>query len=161
MSLKRALALIGTDPLYKDLCERLSKMSGDIEIIFDKLEGSKLGEHSYIKNKNSEKISIIAIDVYKTRLNPREQIHAILHETIHAATVNYLSDHKELSQKLKKYVDYIVDVNSDSLFYATMDTYGFENEREFIAEFFTNPMFRESLKYMEPMESKEFKSLFH
>ena len=159
------LTSIAKDPeykIYKDLCERLSKMSGDIEILFDRIDSDvTFGRHLYTKNKNSEKITKIIIDVYKTRLTPHEQIQTILHEIVHAATINYLVDHKELAQKLKKYVDYIVSANSNSLFYMLSDVYGFKNEREFIAEFFANPTFRESLKYMEPMEGGEFKSLFH
>lgn len=165
MSLKQALALIASDPkykLYKDLCERLSKMSGDIEIIFDKINGTASGTHHYAKNKNSEKISKITIDVYKTRLNPGEQIHAILHEIIHAATVNYLVDHKELTKKLEKYADYAwTSYMNSPLFGILGDEYGFTNGREFIAEFFTDPEFREVLKFIEPMHDESFKSLFH
>ena len=127
-------------------------MSGDIEIIFDKINGHASGTHRYAKNKDSKKITRIIIDVYKTRQNPGEQIHTILHEIVHAATVNYLVDHKELAQKLEEYAGYAYTSYTDSPFFGILgDAYGFTNGREFIAEFFTDPEFREILKFIEPM----------
>lgn len=82
----------------------------------------------------------------------------IIHEAVHYVTSRYIDEHPKIKAVLQGYVDYLreFDKKNKSKFLSLFDVYGFTNEQEFIAEFVSNPDFRELLKYIPAYDENKF-----
>ena len=134
------------DSFYKILANRLLQvgLTGDIGYS-EKLEtDSVLGATYALGNYNKDTDNVT---ISKTGLDRRKIEHTILHELIHAATVNSLPyalfslDEKSTEYKLNQLYDFLHDNHPDM-----SDHYGLKNHFELLAEGFTNPEFQSLLK---------------
>lgn len=147
----------------------LQKVSGDFSVIFrssnvenaDQNVAVTWGAHASDGNYyqyisiNQDNIDLFYIDPVKF----------FMHEAIHSVTVKLLKENDELSKQLLKYVEYVrqqlplgIGKTGDYLMFD--EYYGFKNEKEFIAEFFTNEDFQNELKHIKASDETTFKSFF-
>lgn len=82
----------------------------------------------------------------------------IIHEAVHYVTSRYIDEHPKIKAVLRGYVDYLnaYDNANKSRYFSMLDVYGLKNEHEFIAEFVSNPNFRELLKYIPAYDENKF-----
>ena len=130
---------------YKILANRLLKvgLTGDIGYS-EKIETENIFSESASGqyNKDTDNVTIS-----KTGLGRRNIEHVILHELIHAATINSLPntlfslDKKSTEYKLNQLYHFLHDNHPD-----ISDHYGLKSPFELLAEGFTNPDFQNLLK---------------
>lgn len=82
----------------------------------------------------------------------------IIHEAVHYVTSRYVDEHPRVNAVLQGYIDYLkqYDEIHKSNFFDNGDPNGFENSHEFLAEFVSNPEFRELLKHVPAYDEQEF-----
>lgn len=82
----------------------------------------------------------------------------IIHEATHYVTSRYLDEHPKIQAVLQGYVDYLNQYDNEhkSKFFSFYNIYGLKNAQEFLAEFVSNPDFRELLKYVPAYDETKF-----
>ena len=104
-------------------------------------------EDSYLKEKNpSGYISGENDIVIKKTGDSRFDLQTVLHEMIHLITLKELRENKQFSSKISKLLNYTKEAIEDLEF---STPYGLLNEKEFLAEAFSNPNFAHLLNTIE------------
>ena len=139
----QSLAKSATSKRVKQIARALAENTGDTKIelaneaaIKDK--GYDIGDRSDVAGLFDPKINTVILNS-----NMPLTIHALLHETTHAATINVLKNksHPATKQLNKLYED--VKPYLDT-------AYGAKNLNEFVAEAFSNPDFQHKLASINP-----------
>ena len=132
----RALAANTPDPEVREVAEKLAKVAGDTKIEIGK-DADFAGR--FTSDTNTIRLSDTTyFDGVDNIPNGGMNVHTLLHEMTHAATVATLAKPGHpLTRKLQK----IYDETKDH----APTAYGFTNLNEFVAETFTNPKFQRML----------------
>ena len=132
----RAVATSTSDPEVRAVAEKLAKVAGDTKIEIGK-DVSFAGR--FTRDTNTIQLSDTTyFDGADNIPNGGMNVHTLLHEMTHAATVATLAKNSHpLTRKLQK----IFDETKDHM----PTAYGFTNLNEFVAETFSNPEFQRML----------------
>lgn len=89
----------------------------------------------------------------------------IIHETAHAATLEYLNKNPTVKLIIQGYIEELlkfVEPNTRLInsHYYSSNIYGFQNAKEFVAEFIANPKFRDILKNIPSIDQDKFDNAF-
>lgn len=96
-------------------------------------------------------------------LDAGQKAKTILHELVHAGSLQILKNNPELQKALDEYTKEIANKVEEQLKkvgHPVGIPHAFADGREFIAEFFANEQFQQLLKETEPVNNKKFRSLF-
>jgi hypothetical protein len=154
-------------PIGKELIQKSRRLFGKTGARFKFVSDEdmkNLDTLMQIKNKTN------TIEISKNRIknhSPREIIKSILHEISHAQSIQAIKnpvtfEEREFSSLIKsqfnKYFNKQVDksVRKTGGYSKENQSYGFENELEFIAEIYSNPDFRQELKDLDSEHETSF-----
>ena len=133
----QALSMSSKDKRVTQIARALSKNTGTTKIELDNTAGIKKRGYD-TKGEEVAGLYDPAINTIILNSNLPLTVHALLHETTHAATINTL---KNKSHPLTKQMNKLYEDVKPYLGTA----YGTENLNEFVAEAFSNPKFQQEL----------------
>lgn len=113
----------------------------------------EIAEYSDIKEESNGIYNGNIIIAKDGRFKEGKSESVILHEIIHAFTVDFLKSDSSIVNDLRKIFEFAKLNNK-------FNQYGFDNINEFVAELFTNSSFIEELKTMPPINIQEYRNLF-
>lgn len=128
--------------IYNDVIDIiLSKMSGDTTVQLGGIFSDNNGQHKSVLGVTmSDKLdkSESKVILYLGNRDEFKLMNTIVHEAIHVVTLRYLQVNPQTAAVLRSYAKYLKSINSR--------WYGNTNEKEMIAEFFSNADYRAWLK---------------
>ena len=134
--MKKVQALAGDVPVhYVSRAELTRLMRADFSAPKD---GVPAGYYDHVTHQ-----ILINSDLY----HPEEIAHTIFHEAVHAATARMIDDNPGFKAQIRAIMDEGAYVNSLHMF--EDNRYAFTNEKEFVAEAFSNKTFREHLAHLD------------
>lgn len=143
------------EPFQKEMLERLSPLIGKNTklklAVFDDFNVADEFQRSFFDPKTN---TVFIAKSVTTPVNNQFLIREIIHEAVHAFTIEVLKNPRNAAevqfvQEMQQYFDRY------TTYYATLnDEYGLKNIEEFVAEFLSNPYFRQTLQDEELRRSK-------
>lgn len=128
--------------------------STELKVSFENInKPGRLGSTEVIVNEDGSEATHIVLNLANIK-NIQQLQRALVHESVHAMTHFLISNDEELQRDIEDIIDYI-----NNYFYKienvnTSTIYGLSSPAEFIAEFFSNTMFQETLKNIPAIQSK-------
>lgn len=158
------LSPAGTELVFKSI-NLLNKVNSRVKIVsqeyFDKLTENSPGEGTAVMAYNSDLNSVYMTIESLSTFNQEDILESFLHEIAHALSVKALVNPQTFEEK--EFKDLIFKAFEQYKYLASVKdkngkfSYGFTNEKEFVAELYSNAKFQEEIKNLDKGFWRKFK----